>query len=144
MTLLDTIKNLSKEYTDEVVAFRRHLHSHPELSYQEFNTAKFVAEKLRGFGLNPKEIATTGLIVEIEGNNPKAKTIALRADLDALPINETNDVAYKSINPGVMHACGHDVHTSSLLGTAKILNQIKHFLYNLFNKAKFALFLYFY
>ncbi len=123
--LLDKIKSLSKEYASEVVSYRRHLHANPELSYQEFNTAKYVADKLRAFGLEPKEIATTGLIVEIKGKNPTSKTIALRADMDALPIQEANDIDYKSTVPGVMHACGHDVHTSSLLGTAKILNEIK-------------------
>ncbi len=125
MTLLDRIKSLSKEYASEVVSYRRHLHANPELSYQEFNTSKYVAEKLRDFGLEPKEIATTGLLVEIKGKNPDSKTVALRADMDALPIQETNDVDYKSTVPGVMHACGHDVHTSSLLGSAKILNEIK-------------------
>ncbi len=123
--LLEKIKSLSKEYASEVVSFRRYLHANPELSYQEFNTAKYVADKLRAFGLEPKEIATTGLIVEIEGKSPTSKTIALRADMDALPIQEANDIEYKSIVPGIMHACGHDVHTSSLLGTAKILNEIK-------------------
>ena len=125
MTLLDKIKSLSKEYASEVVSYRRHLHANPELSYQEFNTSKYVAEKLRDLGLEPKEIATTGLLVEIKGKNPDSKSIALRADMDALPIQETNDVDYKSTVPGVMHACGHDVHTSSLLGSAKILNEIK-------------------
>lgn len=123
--LLEKIKSLSKEYASEVVSYRRHLHANPELSYKEFNTAKYVAEKLRAFGLNPKEIATTGLIVEIKGKNPTSKSVALRADMDALPIQEANEVEYKSTVPGVMHACGHDVHTSSLLGTAKILNEIK-------------------
>jgi amidohydrolase len=105
---------------------RRHLHAHPELSYQEFNTARLVAEKLTSFGLKPQEgVAKTGVVALIEGKNPTKKVIALRADLDALPIHEANNVIYKSQNPGVMHACGHDVHTSSLLGTAKILNSLK-------------------
>lgn len=126
MSLLGTIKELSIQYTSEVVSFRRHLHSHPELSYQEFNTAQFVAQKLKEFGLEPQEgIAGTGVVALIEGRNPAKKIIALRADIDALPITELNTVQYKSRNNGVMHACGHDVHTSSLLGTAKILNQIK-------------------
>jgi amidohydrolase len=126
MSLLDKIKSLSLAYSDQIIALRRHLHANPELSYQEFNTVKFVAEQLRSFGIEPKEgIATTGLLAEIKGKNPDKKTIALRADMDALPIDEANDVPYKSKNPGVMHACGHDVHTSSLLGTAKILNEIK-------------------
>jgi amidohydrolase len=126
MDLLDKIKSLSLAYSEQVVAFRRHMHAHPELSYQEFNTVKFVSEQLRSFGLQPTEgIATTGLIVDIPGKNPAKKTVALRADMDALPIQEANNVPYKSKNPGVMHACGHDVHTSSLLGTAKILNEVK-------------------
>jgi amidohydrolase len=126
MALIDYIKRISIAQAGEIVSFRRHLHAHPELSYEEFNTAKFIAEKLRSFGLTPREgVATTGVVVLIEGKNPKRKTVALRADIDALPINEENNVTYKSINKGVMHACGHDVHTSSLLGTAKILNSIK-------------------
>jgi amidohydrolase len=126
MSLLETIKKLGAEYAGDVVTLRRHLHMHPELSYQEFNTAKFVAEQLRSIGLSPHEgIAKTGVVVLIEGKNPAHKVIALRADLDALPIQETNDVSYRSENPGVMHACGHDVHTSSLLGTAKILSQVR-------------------
>jgi amidohydrolase len=126
MSLLDKIKSLSLAYSDQVTEFRRHLHANPELSYQEFNTVKFVAEQLRSFGIEPREgIATTGLLAEIKGRNPDKKTIALRADMDALPIVETNEVSYKSKNPGVMHACGHDAHTSSLLGTAKILNEVR-------------------
>lgn len=126
MGLLEKIKNLSEQYSSEVVGMRRHLHANPELSYKEYNTAKYVAAMLRSFGLEPAEgVATTGLVVEVKGTNPEKKSIALRADMDALPIHETNEVDYKSKNPGVMHACGHDVHTSSLLGTAKILNSVK-------------------
>ncbi|HYG19769.1 MAG TPA: M20 family metallopeptidase [Ohtaekwangia sp.] len=126
MDLLDKIRKLSDQHSGKVVEFRRHIHANPELSYQEFNTVKFVADTLRSFGLSPTEgLATTGLIVDITGRNPEKKMIALRADMDALPIVEANDVPYKSKNPGVMHACGHDVHTSSLLGTARILNEVK-------------------
>jgi len=126
MSLLENIKALSQAYSEEVIALRRHLHANPELSYQEYNTVKFVAQTLRSFGIEPTEgIATTGLVAEIKGKNPGKKTIALRADMDALPITEANDVPYKSKNQGVMHACGHDAHTSSLLGTAKILNEVK-------------------
>ena len=126
MELLEKIKSLSEQYSGEVVEARRHLHENPELSYQEYNTAKFVTGKLQSFGIRVKEgVATTGLIAEIEGKNPGKKSIALRADMDALPINETSDIPYKSRVPGVMHACGHDVHTASLLGTAKILHAIK-------------------
>jgi amidohydrolase len=126
MTLLEKIKSLSQSYSQEVIGLRRHLHANPELSYQEYNTVKFVAQTLRSYGIEPAEgIATTGLVAEIKGKNPGKKTIALRADMDALPITEANDVPYKSKNDGVMHACGHDAHTSSLLGTAKILNEVK-------------------
>jgi amidohydrolase len=120
------IKNLAAKFTPEVIAIRRHLHSYPELSFQEFKTVQFVAEKLKSIGLTPQEgIANTGLTVHIAGNNPTKRTVALRADMDALPILEANDVPYKSQNEGVMHACGHDVHTASLLGTALILNELR-------------------
>lgn len=126
MKLLEKIKALSHEYSAEVVESRRHLHANPELSYQEYDTARFVFQKLRSFGIEVREgIATTGLVAEIKGRNPEKKSVALRADMDALPIQEANDVPYKSKVAGVMHACGHDVHTASLLGTAKILNEIK-------------------
>ena len=127
MSIKDQIKTLANEYGQEVVAIRRHLHANPELSYQEYNTAKYVAEQLRKTSLEPTEgIAKTGVIALIEGKNPNKKVIALRADLDALPIMETNNVSYKSTNEGVMHACGHDVHTASLLGTAKILHALRN------------------
>lgn len=120
------IKQLAKDYAAEVVANRRYLHTNPELSFQEYNTAKFVAQKLKDIGLSPQEgIANTGVVALIEGRNPSSKVIGLRADMDALPIFEKNDVPYKSQNEGVMHACGHDAHTSSLLGTAKILHQLR-------------------
>jgi amidohydrolase len=125
MSLLEKIKSLSIAYSDNVIEFRRHLHANPELSYREFNTVKYVAQQLRSFGIEPIEMATTGLVAEVKGKNPEKKSIALRADMDALPIEEANEVPYKSKNPGVMHACGHDVHTSSLLGTAKILNEVR-------------------
>jgi amidohydrolase len=126
MSLLDKIKFLSQGYSEQVVEYRRYLHANPELSYHEFNTVKYVDATLRSFGVDKIEsLATTGLVAEVKGKNPSKKTIALRADMDALPIVEANNVPYKSKNEGVMHACGHDVHTSSLLGTAKILNEIK-------------------
>lgn len=126
MSLLSSVKQASLSSADEVIRFRRHLHANPELSYQEFKTSKFVAEALKSFGLTPTEgVAGTGVVAIIQGKNPDKKTVALRADMDALPINEINEVAYKSTNPGVMHACGHDVHTSSLLGTAKILSGLR-------------------
>lgn len=126
MSLLATVKSLSEKYSSDVVSFRRYLHAYPELSYQEFNTVKFVEQQLRSFGIDHlTPMATTGLVAEVRGKNHEKKTIALRADMDALPIVETNEVPYKSQNEGVMHACGHDVHTSSLLGTAKILHEVR-------------------
>ncbi|MDL5046734.1 M20 family metallopeptidase [Oscillatoria amoena NRMC-F 0135] len=125
MELLDRIKNLAHDFASEVVTMRRHLHANPELSYQEFETSAYVAAQLNAWGLKPVTVASTGLVVEIKGKNPDRKTVALRADMDALPIQEANHLPYKSKKNGVMHACGHDVHTSSLLGTAKILSAIK-------------------
>lgn len=120
------IKSLAKAYKEEVIANRRHLHANPELSYEEYNTSAFVAEKLREIGVSIiEQKATTGWSAIIEGKNPGKKVIALRADMDALPIFEANEVSYKSTNPGVMHACGHDVHTASLLGAAKILHGLR-------------------
>jgi amidohydrolase len=129
MDLLQQIKSLSDQFSADVVQQRRHLHANPELSYQEFQTARYVADQLKSIGLQPTEgVATTGVVVEIKGRHPERKTIALRADMDALPIHEANNVPYKSKVDGVMHACGHDVHTSSLLGTARILSAVKdHF-----------------
>lgn len=125
MDLKERIKHLAKEYAEEVVAIRRHLHAHPELSFQEYNTAQYIADRLEAYGIPYQKMANTGLLAIIEGRNPTNKVIALRADIDALPIVEANNVPYKSQNEGVMHACGHDVHAASLLGTAKILQGIK-------------------
>ncbi len=123
--LKQTIKNLASNYKEEFIAVRQHLHAHPELSYQEFETSLFVQNKLTEFGIPYSVIANTGVVGIIEGKNPSASTIALRADMDALPISEENEISYKSTVPGVMHACGHDVHTTCLLGAAKVLQQIK-------------------
>lgn len=123
--LLDTVKALAKTYKDEFIAVRHHIHANPELSYKEFETSAFIQEKLTAFNI-PFEIkATTGVVGLIKGKNPDKRVIALRADIDALPITEENDVAYKSTKPGIMHACGHDVHTTCLLGAAKILQETK-------------------
>ncbi|GAA4833757.1 M20 family metallopeptidase [Algivirga pacifica] len=125
-TLKDKIQQRAKALHAEVIANRRHLHANPELSFQEYNTAAYVEELLRSYGIEKIErLAETGIVALIEGKNPEKKIIALRGDMDALPIIEANDVDYKSKNEGVMHACGHDVHTSSLLGAAKILNEVK-------------------
>ncbi|MBB5397052.1 M20 family metallopeptidase [Mucilaginibacter sp. AK015] len=121
----ERIRALAKDIFDDVVANRRHLHSHPELSFHEVETSVFVANKLEELGLEYHKMADTGLVALIKGDKPGNQVVALRADMDALPITEANDVPYRSQNPGVMHACGHDVHTSSLLGVAKILTSLK-------------------
>ncbi|MBI3134694.1 MAG: amidohydrolase [Bacteroidetes bacterium] len=109
---------------DEVVSIRRHLHTHPELSFQETETSAYIQRKLSSWGIKfQKDIAGTGIVALIESPLANSRCIALRADMDALPITELNEVSYKSQNTGVMHACGHDVHTAILLGTAKILNE---------------------
>lgn len=126
MSIKQQIKEIAQQNAQEVINIRRHIHAHPELSYQEYNTARYVAEQLKAIGLTPAEgVAETGLTALIEGKNPAKKVIALRADMDALPIVEANNVEYKSTHEGVMHACGHDAHTASLLGAARILNDLK-------------------
>lgn len=129
MNVLENIKNIAKKNHQNIVEIRRHLHQNPELSFAEYNTQAFVEKKLRQIGITEiQHMATTGIVALIYGNNPTKKTIALRADMDALPIVEQNNIPYKSINEGVMHACGHDVHTSSLIGVAMILHELKeHF-----------------
>lgn len=123
--LQDKIKTLAATYKAEHIAIRNHLHANPELSYKEFETSLFVQSKLAALGIPFSVIATTGVVGIIEGNNPTSRCIALRADMDALPILEENEVPYKSTKTGIMHACGHDVHTTCLLGAAKILNETK-------------------
>ncbi len=124
--LKQTIAALAKSFSDEVVAIRRHLHRNPELSCEEFATAAFISEKLTEYGIPHRTgVAGTGILGLIEGNDPASRCIALRADMDALPIHEENEVAYRSLKPGVMHACGHDLHMACLLGAAKILRTVK-------------------
>ncbi|MDF2449005.1 MAG: ammA [Bacteroidota bacterium] len=126
MITADYIKKLAKHYFNEVVSYRRHLHSHPELSFKEFETSSYVSSVLTRYKIpHTTGLVGTGIIAIIQGRNPQSRTVMLRADMDALPIQEENNVVYKSKNPGVMHACGHDVHTASVLGTAVILNDIK-------------------
>lgn len=120
---ITAIKEKAAAYADEFIAIRRHLHAHPELSYKEFETSAFIQQKLTELGIPFTLKATTGVIGLIKGKNPDKRIIALRADIDALPIKEENDVPYKSKHEGVMHACGHDVHTTCLLGAAKILHE---------------------
>jgi len=121
----EKIKSLAAAYAEEFIAIRRHLHAHPELSYEEYETAAFIQQQLQAYNIPFTVMATTGVVGIIEGRNPTSKVIALRADMDALPIVEENDVAYVSTKTGVMHACGHDVHTTCLLGAAKILSETK-------------------
>ncbi|MBC7696119.1 MAG: amidohydrolase [Burkholderiales bacterium] len=128
MSMVDQIKQLAQQYFNDVVSFRRHLHQYPELSFEEYKSSEYVCSILDNHSIfYTKGIVKTGIVAIIEGKNPKSKTILLRADLDALPIEEKNDVAYKSQNIGMMHACGHDVHTASVLGTAIIMNQLKDY-----------------
>jgi amidohydrolase len=128
MSALKTqIKQLAKNSLPEIVQLRRYLHAHPELSFEEYETSKYIAAYLTSLGIRFETgIVKTGIVAIIEGKNPHKKVVALRADMDALPILESNQVAYKSQNEGVMHACGHDVHSASLLGVAKLLNELRN------------------
>lgn len=123
--LKEDIKFLSKQIFPSVVANRRHLHANPEISFEEFETSMFIQNKLDEIGIPWEVMANTGVVALLKGNLPSDKTIALRADMDALPIHEVAGREYGSRNAGKMHACGHDAHTSSLLGAAKILNTLK-------------------
>lgn len=124
--LKENICRIARELYEDAVANRRHLHANPELSFKEYNTSAFVAGRLTELNIPFEKKADTGIVALLKGTKSDSdQVIALRADMDALPITEANDVVYKSKNPGVMHACGHDMHTSSLLATASILNQIK-------------------
>ena len=126
-SIVEIIKGYAREYSAEVIGWRRHLHRHPELSQQEFGTMAFVADRLRDMGLQPQTgIGKTGVMAMIRGGiDPDGYCVALRADYDALPLTEATGLPFASENEGVMHACGHDMHTSSLLGAAKILTTIR-------------------
>lgn len=115
----------ANEYLSETIRIRRHLHQHPELSFEEHQTAAFIEQTLQSYGLQTIRIGTTGVIALIEGKNDNGKTLALRADIDALPIVESTDRSYRSLQNGIMHACGHDVHTASLVSVARILHETK-------------------
>lgn len=119
--MMQTIKQLANEWSNEFIQIRHHLHTHPELSFKEYETSGFVQNKLKEFGIPSSILAQTGVVALIHGKKPGKKVIAIRADMDALPIQEENTIDYKSQNAGVMHACGHDVHTTCLLGAAKLL-----------------------
>jgi hippurate hydrolase len=120
------IRLKAEQYFPEIQSIRHHIHANPELSFKEYNTSAYIAQQLNNWGItNQKVIAGTGIVALIEGKNSGKKCIALRADMDALPITEDNEVSYRSLNDGVMHACGHDVHSSCLLGAARILNDLR-------------------
>ena len=125
--LKEKIRSQAGTVYPEMIVIRRHLHQHPELSKQEFKTADFICRFLDNEGIEyTSGVGGNGIVALIEGKNPQKKVIGLRADMDALPINEDNDVDYKSVNKGVMHACGHDVHLTCLLGAARLLNNLKN------------------
>lgn len=121
---MSNVLDKAKKYEDYIIKIRRKLHENPELSCQEFETKKLIVEELKKLGLEIKETSGTSLIAVLKGGKP-GKTIALRADFDALPIIEQSDVEFISKNHGVMHACGHDGHTAMLLGAANILSEMK-------------------
>ena len=124
--MISSIKRLVEENFDEIVEIRRYLHKYPELSFEEHKTSAYIKSILTKWSIHFADgIADTGIVVILKGNNPEVNTVALRTDFDALPIQEENDIEYSSQNNGVMHACGHDAHTSSLLGALKILNELK-------------------
>ena len=126
MELQSKIKNLAAKYSEKVKAIREHIHQNPELSFQEFETSKFIQQQLHEAGISyTTGHVKTGIIALIKGKNPEKKTILLRADMDALPIQEKNETVYTSVNKGIMHACGHDVHSACALGAAFILNELK-------------------
>ena len=121
-SVVQILKARATALAPELLVLRRHLHANPELSFHETETAAFVTEQLRAMGLAPYSVAGTGVVALVDGQ-PGGPVIALRADMDALPINELSDISYKSTRPGVMHACGHDVHTTCLLGAARLLTE---------------------
>jgi amidohydrolase len=126
MNTLEKIKKIAHQESNNLIEIRRYLHAHPELSFEETETAKYIANQLDLLNIKyTKDVGGNGIIGIIKGKNPDKKTIALRADIDALPIEEKNEVSYCSTKKGIMHACGHDVHTTCLLGALKILNDIK-------------------
>ncbi|MCK5170467.1 MAG: amidohydrolase, partial [Bacteroidales bacterium] len=129
MELKNTINQLVEKHYSQVIKIRRHIHQNPELSFEEYETSKYITSLLDSWNIKYKSgIANTGIECILEGKSPQKKIIALRADMDALPVEEENDIPYKSNKEGVMHACGHDAHTASLLGTLLILKELKdHF-----------------
>lgn len=125
--MVEQLKRATEAIYEEVVQMRRHIHQNPELSFEEHQTSQYVQDQLTRFGIQfSTGWVKTGIVADITPDHPVDEWIALRADMDALPIQEENDVSYKSVNPGVMHACGHDVHTAMLLGAAKIIQKYRN------------------
>jgi len=118
------VKELVEKNKDEIISWRREFHENPELSWEEIRTGNRVCEELTKLNIKIKRVAKTGVLGILKGDKP-GKTVALRADMDALPIQEANNIPYKSKKEGIMHACGHDGHTAMLLGAAKILKQMR-------------------
>jgi len=126
-SLKEKVLELTNKFFPNVVEQRRHLHANPELSFKEFETSDYIAKQLDLLGIPyQRGFVETGIVAHIYGNNPKSKTFAIRGDMDALPIHENTGLDFASVNKGVMHACGHDVHTSSVLGAAAILNELRN------------------
>jgi amidohydrolase len=127
MVTIAEIREYAEEIGPGVIADRRFLHQHPELGFQEHETARFVADRLRTYNLDEVQtgIAQTGIVGILHGGKGPGRCVLLRADMDALPMTELNDVPYKSENPGAMHACGHDAHTAMLLGAARVLSECR-------------------
>lgn len=127
MVPVEKIRENVKLHFDEIVKVRRHLHKHPEMSFREYETSRFISDKLREYGIDFKHVAETGIVAKITGKKAdNKKCIALRAELDALPIQEETDLPFKSVIPGVMHACGHDVHAACLLGSARVIKSFEN------------------
>lgn len=125
--MIPNIKTIATSLNPYLIGIRRYLHQHPELSFNEYATSTYIQDILTEHGIKfTAGIVNTGIVAIIKGNNSESKCVALRADMDALPIQETNTVPYASLHIGVMHACGHDVHTTCALGAAIILNKLKH------------------
>jgi len=122
----ETIQSLTQKYLSQIIKIRRHLHENPELSFEEHHTSTYIQQQLTKLNIPFKAgIVKTGIVAYLKGNNPNKRTIALRADMDALPVTESTDLEFSSRNEGVMHACGHDAHTAALLGAAMVLNEMK-------------------
>lgn len=126
MGLAEIIRKKADSYFNEVIAIRRHIHMNPELSFKEYETSGFISDKLNEYGIEFRTVAETGILAWITGRkNRSEKSIAIRSELDALPIREENETTYKSVRDGIMHACGHDVHSACLLGSARIIKSLE-------------------